>query len=167
MIKHFALLGVFAVVMVAAVPAQQPAAVKAFTGLRLIDGTDRAPVDNATIVVRDGRIVAAGPAASVTVPAGAERVALAGKTRDPRPRSTRTATSTTLDRDLEDLRRTYGVTTVFSLGDDGSAPGGASRRGTPGDAVARTARASSSPGRCSTPTNRRGGPRRWWPRSRR
>ena len=61
-------------------PAQQPAAVKAFTGVRLIDGTDRAPIDNATIVVRDGRIVAVGPAASVTIPAGAERVSLAGKT---------------------------------------------------------------------------------------
>ncbi len=48
--------------------------------MRLVDGTDRAPIDNATIVVRDGRIAAAGPAASVTIPAGAERVSLAGKT---------------------------------------------------------------------------------------
>src|SRR5258705_1574303 len=59
--------------------AQAPASVKAFTGLRLIDGTDRAPVANATIVVRDGRIVAAGPSSSVTVPAGAARVDLTGK----------------------------------------------------------------------------------------
>jgi len=35
--------------------------------------TDRAPIENATIVVRDGKIVAVGPAARVTVPAGAER----------------------------------------------------------------------------------------------
>src|SRR4030095_9187109 len=53
---------------------------KAFTGATLIDGTDRAPITNATIVVRDGRVVAAGPAASVSVPAGAERISLAGKT---------------------------------------------------------------------------------------
>ena len=78
--KHIALLGAFAVVAVVALTAQQPAAIKAFTGVRLVDGTDRAPIDNATILVRDGRVVAAGPAASVTIPAGAERVALAGKT---------------------------------------------------------------------------------------
>ena len=77
--KHIALLGAFAVVAVVALTAQQPAAVKAFTGMRLVDGTDRAPIDNATIVVRDGRVAAAGPAASVTIPADAERVSLAGK----------------------------------------------------------------------------------------
>src|SRR5262245_51532617 len=60
--------------------AQQASSTKAFTGVRLIDGTDRAPITNATIVVRDGKIVAAGAASSVTVPAGAERVALSGKT---------------------------------------------------------------------------------------
>jgi len=59
--------------------AQSPGGVKAFTGARVIDGTDRAPIDNATILVRDGRIVSVGPAASVTAPAGAERVSLAGK----------------------------------------------------------------------------------------
>src|SRR5688500_3558342 len=58
----------------------QSGAVKAFTGATLIDGTDRAPVANATVVVRNGRIVAAGPAASVSVPAGAERIPLDGKT---------------------------------------------------------------------------------------
>src|SRR5207245_8952447 len=57
---------------------QPSSATKAFTGVRLIDGTARVPLDNATIVVRDGRVVAAG--ANVTIPAGAERVALAGKT---------------------------------------------------------------------------------------
>src|SRR5207248_5047586 len=61
-------------------PAQAPARVTAFTGARVIDGTDRAPIANATLLVRDGRVVAVGSAASVTVPAGAERVALTGKT---------------------------------------------------------------------------------------
>src|SRR6187549_3645289 len=58
--------------------AQSSAPAKAFTGARVVDGTARAPVDNATILVRDGRIVAVGPA--VTIPAGAERISLAGKT---------------------------------------------------------------------------------------
>ncbi len=47
-------------------PAQQPAPTTAFTGARVIDGTDRAPIDNATILVRDGRIVAVGAAPAVT-----------------------------------------------------------------------------------------------------
>src|ERR1051325_883038 len=55
------------------------AQVKAFVGARLIDGTDRAPVDNATILVRDGRVVAAGAAAAVSLPAGGGRIPLAGK----------------------------------------------------------------------------------------
>src|SRR4051812_4275285 len=61
-------------------PAQQPAATTAFTGARVIDGTDRAPIDNATILVRGGKIVAVGAAPAVAVPAGAQRVSLAGKT---------------------------------------------------------------------------------------
>ena len=60
--------------------AQAPAPVKAFTGLRLIDGTDRGPVANATIVVKDGKISAAGPASSVSIPDGAERISLSGRT---------------------------------------------------------------------------------------
>jgi imidazolonepropionase-like amidohydrolase len=99
-------------IIVASAHSQGPA-VRAFTGATLIDGTDRAPVPNATIVVREGRIVAAGPASSVTIPAGAQRVSLAGKTvipgiinahghvNDPKDLSTYAA---------------YGVTTVFSLG---------------------------------------------------
>ena len=98
--------------LAAGVRAQQPAAVRAFTGARLIDGTDRAPVTNATIVVRDGRIVAAG--AAVTVPAGAERVALAGKTVIPGLINTHGHVNTR-DRDLKTYAA-YGVTTVFSLG---------------------------------------------------
>jgi imidazolonepropionase-like amidohydrolase len=92
--------------------AQEPP-VRAFTGLTLIDGTTRAPVPNATIVVRDGRVVAAGPGGSVRIPVGARLVSLTGKTvipgiinahghvTDPKDPSTYAA---------------YGVTTVFSLG---------------------------------------------------
>src|SRR4051812_18311512 len=72
--------GAAVVLLSATVPAQQPATTMAFTGARVIDGTDRPPIDNATILVRDGRIVAAGAAAGVTIPAEAQRVSLAGKT---------------------------------------------------------------------------------------
>ena len=112
--------------------AQQPASTKAFTGARLIDGTDRAPVDNATILVRDGKIVAAGPSASVSVPAGAERVSLAGKTVIPGLVNAHGHVGNTVgleqgkysaenvQRDLKTYAA-YGVTTVFSLGDDQAA----------------------------------------------
>ncbi|HUQ89021.1 MAG TPA: amidohydrolase family protein [Vicinamibacterales bacterium] len=45
-----------------------PAAGRSFSMInaRLIDGTGRPAIDNAVVVVRDGRIVAAGPASSVT-----------------------------------------------------------------------------------------------------
>jgi imidazolonepropionase-like amidohydrolase len=86
---------------------------KAFTGATLIDGTDHAPVPNATIVVRDGRIVAAGPARSVTIPAGAQRVSLGGKTVIPGIINAHGHVNT--PNDLQTYAA-YGVTTVFSLG---------------------------------------------------
>jgi imidazolonepropionase-like amidohydrolase len=62
--------------------AQAPAAggVTALTGARLIDGTGRAPIAQGTVVMSGGKIVAAGPASSVTIPAGATRVDMTGKT---------------------------------------------------------------------------------------
>ena len=46
----------------------------------LVDGTGRAPVDDAVVVVRDGRIVDAGPPAAVAIPPGMPTVDLTGKT---------------------------------------------------------------------------------------
>lgn len=54
--------------------------VVALTGARLIDGTGRAPIDQGTVVIRNGRIEAVGTTASVKVPSGAVRVDAAGKT---------------------------------------------------------------------------------------
>ncbi len=110
-------------------PAQQPASTTAFTGARVIDGTDRAPIDNATILVRDGRIVRVGSAAGVTIPAGAQRVPLAGKTVIPGLVNAHGHVGNTVGLEqghysaenvLRDLKTyaAYGVTTVFSLGDD-------------------------------------------------
>lgn len=88
-------------------------ATRVFTGATLIDGTGRAPVPNATIVVRDGRIVAAGPSASVTVPAGSDRIALDGKFIIPGLINTHGHVNTPAD--LLTYAQ-YGVTTVMSLG---------------------------------------------------
>jgi len=52
----------------------------ALTNVRVIDGTGAAPRENFTLIVRDGRIAAIGPAASTTIPAGAQTLDLTGKT---------------------------------------------------------------------------------------
>lgn len=102
--------------MPSGVGAQQPSAVRAYTGMRLIDGTDRAAVDNATLVVRNGHVVAAGPSDRVTVPAGAERVSLTGKTVIPGLVNAHGHVNSTA-RDLATYAA-YGITTVYSLGDE-------------------------------------------------
>ncbi len=51
----------------------------AVVGGTLIDGTGRPAVSNSVIVIRDGRIAAVGPAASVAIPAGATRIDASGK----------------------------------------------------------------------------------------
>ena len=61
--------------------AQAPAAgTVVLTGARLIDGTGRAPLQQATVVIRNGRIEAAGEPSAVTVPAGAILIDVSGKT---------------------------------------------------------------------------------------
>jgi imidazolonepropionase-like amidohydrolase len=57
----------------------EPAAVTAIMGGRLIDGTGRPPVEDSVVLLRGGKIVAAGPAANVPIPRGAEFVDAKGK----------------------------------------------------------------------------------------
>jgi imidazolonepropionase-like amidohydrolase len=61
------------------VNAQAQGGTTAIVGATVIDGTGAAPMQNATVVVRDKRIVAVGPRASVTVPQGATVIDGAGK----------------------------------------------------------------------------------------
>jgi imidazolonepropionase-like amidohydrolase len=93
----------------------QSAPVKAFTGLTLIDGTERPPMPKATIVVQDGRVVRIGPAARVAIPPEAQRIALDGKFVMPGLINAHGHVNTV--RDLSTYAA-YGVTTVFSLGGD-------------------------------------------------
>jgi imidazolonepropionase-like amidohydrolase len=60
--------------------AQTPAGPVALTGARIIDGTGTAPIEQGTIVIANGKVAAVGPSASVTVPAGATRIDMTGKT---------------------------------------------------------------------------------------
>jgi imidazolonepropionase-like amidohydrolase len=54
--------------------------VVALTNVRVIDGTGAAPRDNQTVIIRDGRIAAVGPAGVTAPPAGARVIDLAGHT---------------------------------------------------------------------------------------
>ena len=105
--------------------AQAPAGAVALTGVRVIDGTGRAPIENAVVVVENGRIAAVGPAASVRIPATATRVDGAGKTVVPGFVNAHGHVQVQRDSKLpvrEDLLRrlrmygAYGVTTVVGLG---------------------------------------------------
>jgi imidazolonepropionase-like amidohydrolase len=51
----------------------------AITGGRLVDGTGKPPVENSVVILRQGKVVAAGPAASVTVPKNAQVIHAEGK----------------------------------------------------------------------------------------
>ena len=100
----------------------QGAATVAVTGARLIDGTGRPPIEQATLLIEDGRVRAAGPSASVQIPAEAVRVDATGKTIIPGLISSHTHVGSEAQRLLY---AQYGITTVYSLG---SGPGNAAVR---------------------------------------
>jgi imidazolonepropionase-like amidohydrolase len=114
------------------VHAQARPPVRAFTGARVFDGSDRPPLEDGVLIVRDGRIEAVGPAGRTTIPEGAERVSVAGKWIIPGLVNAHGHVGNTVrleqgryspENVARDLRTyaVYGVTTVFSLGDDQAA----------------------------------------------
>jgi imidazolonepropionase-like amidohydrolase len=119
---------IFTVLLFAAVSAG--AQTTAFVGGRIIDGTGKV-IENGTVVITGNKITAVGPA-STPVPAGAARVDVKGKTLLPGLINAHGHVGNTvglaadkqngfsrenLTRQLRTYAQ-YGVTTVFSLGDD-------------------------------------------------
>ena len=86
---------------------------KAVVGARIIDGTGKAAMEKATLLVKDGRIAAVGR--SVKVPAGAQQIDVSGKTIIP---GLINGHGHVNDISQLGLYARYGVTTVFSLGGD-------------------------------------------------
>ena len=120
---------VFVLVLLVGSTAGERGPVTAFTGARIIDGTGATPIDDAVMIVRDGRIDAVGPS-SLAVPAGATVIDLRGKTIVPGFINTHGHVGATAQSDsgpalraklrLELLQYArYGVTTVNSLGGEG------------------------------------------------
>ncbi len=106
------------------------AQVTAFVDGRVIDGAGRV-IERGTVVVKDGVITDVGPAANVKAPDRANRIDVRGKTLMPGIVNAHGHLSAVLgvksdpqhytrDNLVRQLRAyaTYGVTTVFSLGDD-------------------------------------------------
>jgi imidazolonepropionase-like amidohydrolase len=112
------------------VPAAAAAQTIAFVGARIIDGRG-GTIERGTVVVRDGKIVAVGPATSIAVPADAQRIDVANATLMPGLVNAHGHLTGAVgmrndpngyirDNLVRQLRTyaQYGVTTVFSLGDD-------------------------------------------------
>ncbi len=79
--RYLVVLAVTSLVACGESPTLQPeTASVAIVGAQLIDGTGAAPVADSVVVIRDGRIHAAGPRATTAIPAGAEILDGAGKT---------------------------------------------------------------------------------------
>jgi len=105
--------------------AQAPAAATfVMTGARVIDGTGRAPFENATLLVQDGRVGAVGGPGAVAIPAGATRIDVSGKTIVPGFINAHGHLSNgdeTLPPRVRILQQLglfarYGVTTVYTMG---------------------------------------------------
>ena len=105
--------------------AQAGASAVALTGARLIDGSGSEPIENAVLVIENGRVAAVGPAQAVQIPDGATRVDVTGKTIVPGFVNAHGHVQVEQNGDLpvrDDLLRrlrmyaSYGVTTVVSLG---------------------------------------------------
>jgi imidazolonepropionase-like amidohydrolase len=101
----------------------------ALVGARLIDGTGKV-IERGTVVIEGGRIAAVGAESAVPVPAKAARIDLTGRTvmpglinahgHVPTPTSLQADAAATRENLIRQLKSygQYGVTTVFSLGDD-------------------------------------------------
>src|SRR5271169_1156098 len=86
---------------------------QAWVGARVIDGTGKPAVENATLLVRDGRIEAVGN--RVKIPAGAQRIDATGKTIIP---GLINAHGHVNDPAQLGVYLRDGITTVLSLGGD-------------------------------------------------
>lgn len=103
----------------ACAPGDEGTPATVYEGARLISG-DGGVVEDAVLVVRDGRFAAVGPRGEVEVPRGSTRVDLAGKTVIPALVNAHVHVATQRDELVELLEHMayYGVGAAVSLGSD-------------------------------------------------
>lgn len=101
----------------------------ALVGARVIDGTGRAPIENAMLLLKNGRVEAVSPAVGGRIPKEALSVDVSGKTIIPGLISAHAHVNAFKDSTLSareqlvaqlQLYASYGITTIQSLGDDGA-----------------------------------------------
>ena len=100
--------------------AQQAAAVRVFEGARLIPGDGSAPIADAAFIVANGQFTAVGRKGEISVPAGAVRVDLTGKTVMPALVDAHKHLAANRDELIDQLQHLayYGVGVAMSLGQD-------------------------------------------------
>ena len=129
----------------------------AYEGARIITGRNEASIDNGTILVDNGLIIAVGTSAAVDIPVGAERLDLGGATIMPMMADTHVHLNTDRSGLIQDLRNRvqFGVNAAMSLGMDSDdivfavqqeTPPGAARYFTAGRGITRP-----EPGRTEAP----------------
>ena len=111
-----------------------PPGLTVFSGARVIVGDERPPIENATILVQNGRIQQIGVAGSIEPPAGAPVVDLTGKTVMLTIIDTHVHLGTTRDDLMRDLRQRayFGVSAALSLARPGRRAVPGPRRGPAG-----------------------------------
>jgi imidazolonepropionase-like amidohydrolase len=103
---------------------------KAFVGARLIDGSGKT-TEQAVLIVRDGKVAAAGPASSTPIPRGSQVLKLDGKTIVPGLVNAHAHMSPQVETSKEQsyqsvikqlgLYGRYAITTIWSLGGEDEA----------------------------------------------
>ncbi|WP_225540805.1 amidohydrolase family protein [Xanthomonas sp. XNM01] len=136
--KHWTYASAMAACLSAVMALPQAASAQdlAITGARVIAAPDAAPIENGTVLVRDGRIAAVGTRAEVRVPEGVPVIDGSGGTLvagfwnshvhflTPETRTPATTPADVLEDALQQMLTRWGFTTVFDIGSfDGVAAG--------------------------------------------
>lgn len=127
--KHLTFIGLFLLLFCAACQQSKTSSITAIIGARLIDGNGGTPIENAIVLIENGRILSAGPTDEIDLPDNVTIVNVQGKTMMPglvnahahvgyRNEVNAAHYSAEQIQNQLELYARFGVTTVASLGED-------------------------------------------------